>query len=72
MNLKGMNPHVPAMRVLKIPIVGGENPRQIMPSHFAKVVFYAGLVQEYITVINAEVPGKDLLQLPLRISIRHT
>ena len=72
MHLKGMNPHVPAMRILKIPIVRGENPRQIMPSHFSKMVFYAGLMQKYITVINAEVPDKDLLQLPLRTSIGHT
>ena len=46
MHLKGLLPQVVAMIGLKLTIVVGEKPRQVIASPFAKMVFYAGLMQE--------------------------
>lgn len=46
MHLKGLFPQVPAMIVFKLTVVVGEKPRQVIASHFTKMGFYAGLMQE--------------------------
>lgn len=44
--MMGLFSQILAMTVVKITIVGEEKPRHVIASHFTKMVFYAGLMQE--------------------------